>query len=69
MMKIVHIAAEFLPEVPKKLTKKEKLHEYAILAIANHSALIRERVKDIFKPEWDEVKALEKELEILNTTI
>lgn len=68
-MKIAYINPGTSTDKPKKLSKKEAFHQEALLTVANATMKDRERAKEFFKAEREEVEALQKELEILNTAI
>jgi len=68
MLKIVHLNDEIIEEAkPKKLSKKELLHQEAVLSMENARAHDRIKAKQMFAEEWAEVEKERAELLELKT--
>jgi len=67
MMRIAYIASEPAPKV-KKQSKREFIHEQALIAQAQHRQLAREKAKAMFPELRQEIADLKKKLEQITLT-
>jgi hypothetical protein len=65
MLTVAYISTTAPTERPKRLTEKQKLHNMAIQSLAHRKSHDRERAKEMFAKEWEEIAQLEIKLKNL----